>query len=188
MLLSVCVLGYGETSKEFVSRFKNLTYYKKRDSDTEGVRVHVVYENDPSIMDRSFAYRYEMPNGNFANVLNDGDQETKREVTLSNDTEWLLQSNGHDTIFEAIDDADSYLDTVVALIRKGYWVILTNSDYCNKYREMLTSEANSSGSRLFYARDLDSIFLEIDSEYKRKLDHQRKTLLEESFSATQCGF
>jgi len=185
MLMSACVLGYGELGSDFVSKFKALSYYKKRDSDTEGVRVHIVYVNDPDLLSRDYVHRYETVD-NFSNVLNDGDQETKKEVCVGNDTTWLLESNGHDFVLEATGGAGGYFDTLLALIRRGYWTILT-SVYEDWQMNSIRAAADEGGARVDYIQDLDSVFVEIDNEYQTRLKRHREVLYQESLSATPCG-
>jgi hypothetical protein len=185
MLISSCVLGYGDTAKEFVSRFKSLPYYKKRDSDTEGVRVHTVYVNDESLLDKEYVYRYKK-NNNFSNVLNDGDQETKREVSVGNDSKWLLGSDGHNMIFEAVDGAKGYFDTLLALIRRGYWTILT-STYEDWQMKSIKAAADEGNALVVYAEDIDEVFEQIDSDYQARLKQHRENLYKESLEATPCG-
>lgn len=185
MLISACVLGYGQMSKDFVSRFKSLPYYKKRDSDTEGVRVHVVYVDDPELLEEDFVHRYEKQD-NFANVLNDGDQETKREVTVGNDTKWLLESNGHDMVFEAVDDVDQYLESLLGLIRRGYWTILT-STYTDDQWEAIVAAAEDGNAIVTLRHSLDEVFADIDAEYQVRVKRQRENLYKDSLEATPCG-
>ncbi len=186
MLISACVLGYGAVSQEFVRRFKELSYYKKRDSDTEGVRIHIVYEDDPNLLDKPYVHRYEIQD-NFSNVLNDGDQETKREVCIGNDTEWLVNSDGHDLVFEAVDDPNKYLDTLLALIGRGYWVIITSDMYKTELWNTLEDAANSSGAKLSTYENFYELFDKLDAEYRARLDLHRKNLYSESLNATPCG-
>lgn len=186
MLISACVLGYGAVSQEFVRRFKELSYYKKRDSDTEGVRIHIVYEDDPNLLDRPYVYRYETQD-NFSNVLNDGDQETKKEVCIGNDTDWLLSSDGHDLVFEAVDDPDRYLETLLALIGRGYWVIVTSDRYKTELWPTLEAAAKSSEAKLSTYENFDELFGKLDTEYRARLDLHRKNLYSESLNATPCG-
>ena len=187
MLISVCVLGGTEVSTKFSSRFKELPYYKKRDSDTEGVRVHTTYVDDPFLLETNLVYRYEVDSGNFANVLNDGHQKTKKESSIGNDRAWLLESNGHDVIVEAVDDADRYLDTLVMLIKKGYRAYITSREYADKYWNLLLDAAIEGGTTITYCTDIDELMDLLDEWYQQKLDIQRNNLLEDSYNAPQCG-
>lgn len=188
MLISACVLGYTDIAKEFVKKFKATSYYKKRDSDVEGVRVHVVYLETSDLSSSGFLYRYEKNNGNYANVLNDGDQQTKKEVTLSNDRKWLLESDGHDTIIEASDNPDKYYLTLLELIKKGFTVHITSPKYKEQYIEEILLFAEQSGSTIHLHEDVKSILKTLDDEYKEKLNRQRKNLLDDSYESVQCGF
>ena len=187
MLISVCILGRTEVSTKFNSRFKELPYYKKRDSDTEGVRVHTTYVDDPYLLDTELVHRYQLSNGNFANVLNDGYQETKKESSIGNDRTWLLESDGHDTIVEAVDDAEKYLDTLVLLIKRGYRTYITSKEYADKYWNVLLDAAIEGNTTITYCTNLDELMGLLDDWYKQKLDIQRKNILEDSYNAPQCG-
>lgn len=186
MMISVCVLGCSEAASEFVSRFKSLGYYKKRNSDTEGVRVHTMYVADPELLSKDYVCRYEL-RGNFANVLADGTEKTNKENSIGNDLEWLLSSNGHDMVFEAAEDPEKYLDALIGLAAKGYWVVVSSEVFKGKYWDVLTETANASGGRVSTYGLMYELFNEIDVEYKTRLERHRKNLYEESLTAKPCG-
>lgn len=186
MMISVCVLGYSEVASEFVSRFKSLGYYKKRNSDTEGVRVHTMYVDDPELLSKDYVCRYEL-RGNFANVLADGTEKTNKENSIGNDLEWLLSSDGHDMIFEAAEDPEIYFETLLELASRGYWVVVTSDLFKGDKWDILESASRASGGRLSKYETLTDLFTEIDSEYRSRLDRHRKNLYEESLTAKPCG-
>lgn len=188
MILSVVVLGYEDTAKNFIAKFKELAYYKKRDTDSEGVRISSVHVEDPNLLDAEYVYRYEMSQElGFANVLKDGDQESKKEIHIGNDTTWLLSSNGHDTIFEAVGSVEIYFDLLVSLISKGpHWVFLT-SNYTEEQKAKINEASLVSGARVVYEPNLEKIMEDIDVEYKSRVDAYRKKLLEQSLTETPCG-
>lgn len=187
MLLSICTLGQSNGLLEFLDKYKSLSYYKKRDSDTEGVRIHVSYVNDVNLFDKEIAHRYEMADGNYRNVVNDGTQGTKKESTIGNDIDWLLTSNGHDTIVEVSEDPEKYLDTLVALMKKGYDAYITTRIYADKYWKTLENAAEEGGGSLTYCDDIYHVLGCLDDKYQEKLSSHRKNLLEDSYSATPCG-
>lgn len=174
-------------ARSFTSEFKQLTYYKKRDSDTEGVRIHTTYIDDASLLDSALVYRYQLADGNYANVLNDGHQKTKKESSIGNDRNWLLDSNGHDTIVEAVDDVDKYLETLVDLIKKGYRIYITSRAYAEEYYEILEEAAAEAGTTVTYCDTVHSLIGLLDEWYAVKLSSQRRNLLEDSYNAPQCG-
>lgn len=186
MILSVCVLDYTPKSIDFINKFKSLKYYKKRESDTEGVRIHTVYVHDPDLLDRDFVFRYETEN-NFANVLNDGTQQTKKENSIGNDKTWLLESNGHDTIVEAVSDPESYLDTLLSLISKGYWTNITSPEYKTTYKSEIEQAARLSGAIVQYWDSIDDLMRAIDQEYESRVKLQRERLKQESLDSIPCG-
>lgn len=185
-MISACVLGYSDVAAEFVSRFKSLTYYKKRNSDTEGVRVHAIYVNDPDLLSREFVYRYETA-GNFSNVLKDGTEDDRKETPIGNDLEWLLSSDGHDMVFEAAEDSEKYVDALIGLAAKGYWIVVSSEIFKGEYWDQLESLTKSSGGRLSKYETMDELFAEIDARYISRLEHHRKNLYEESLTAKPCG-
>lgn len=187
MLISICVLGGTPDSLDFISKFKALPYYKKRDSDSEGVRIHTTYIADENLLDTLLVHRYQMANGNFANVSNDGHQETKKESSIGNDRGWLLESNGHDTIVEAVDNAGQYLDTLILLIKKGYKTYITNKDYAENHWEALEEAAIEGGTTVTYCDNTYNLLGLLDEWYTQKLSSQRKSILEDSYNAPQCG-
>lgn len=188
MILSVVVLGYEDTAKSFVAKFKELPYYKRRDTDSEGVRISSVHVEDPNLLTAEYVYRYEISYElGFANVLKDGDQESKKEINIGNDATWLLSSNGHDTIFEAVDNVENYFDLLVDLISQGsHWVLLT-SNYTEEQKSKINDAASESGARIIYESNLEKIMEDIDTEYKSRVTAHRKELLEESLTETPCG-
>lgn len=186
MMISACVLGYSDTAAEFVYKFKNLSYYKKRNSDTEGVRVHAVYVNDPDLLSRSYVYRYETA-GNFSNVLRDDTEEGKKETPVGNDLEWLLSSDGHDMVFEAAEEPEKYVDALIGLAAKGYWIVVSSALFKSEYWDQLEGLAKSSGGRISRYDTIDELFSEINAQYQSRLEHHRKNLYEESLTVKPCG-
>jgi len=187
MITSLCVLGYGKEVKEFVQEYKKVKYYKKRDSDTEGVRVHVVYAAVNDLAATNMLVRYNLGDGNFANVIQDGDQKTKREVTFSNDREWLIDSDGHDTIVDISDTPDKYYLTLLDLITPGRSVHLIRKKFTENYLEEITSLAKERNARVTLHDGIESVLVSLDEEYKEKLNLHRKKLYEESLESTPCG-
>lgn len=186
MMISACVLGYSEKSIDFVTRFKELSYYKKRNSDTEGVRVHTMYVNDSDLLTRDYVCRYETRN-NFANVLADGTEKTNKENSIGSDLEWLLASDGHDMVFEAAEDPEKYVDALIGLAAKGYWIVVTSDLFKGEYWDQLNEAASASGGRVSTYELMYELFNEIDAQYKNRLERHRKNLYEESLTAKPCG-
>lgn len=188
MIISVVVLGYEDLAKDFIAKFKSLPYYKKRDTDSEGVRVSSIHVEDPDFLDADYVYRYKISElKGFANVLNDGDQETKQEVSIGNDSTWLLGSDGHDTIFEAVDNLDNYFDTLLELIRKSNHLIFLTSNYSEEQKVKISEAANENNATVIFESNLETIMETLDTRYRERVLAQRKELLEESLSATPCG-
>lgn len=188
MIISVVILGYEDLAKDFIVKFKSLTYYKKRDSDSEGVRISSVHVENADLLDAEYVYRYEISEQKgFANVLSDGDQETSREVNIGNDSTWLLGSDGHDTVFEAVDDLENYFDTLLELIRKSGHLIFLTSNYSEEQKAKISEAAEENNATVIFESNLESIMETLDTRYSERLLAHRRQLLEESLSATPCG-
>lgn len=188
MITSICVLGYGKEALEFVQEYKKVKYYKKRDSDTEGVRVHVVYAAVNDLSSTNMLFRYNLGDDNYANVLRDGDQKTKREVTFSNDRDWLIESDGHDTIVDVSDAPDKYYLTLLDLIKPGRSIHLIRKKFTEKYLEEITLLAKDRNARVTLHEGIDSVLATLDAEYKDKLESHRKNLYKDSLDVEPCGF
>lgn len=181
------MLGYGQEVLEFIKEYKKVKYYKKRDSDTEGVRVHVVFAAVNDLASTNLLVRYNLGDDNYANVIQDGDQKTKREVTFSNDRDWLIESDGHDTIVDISDTPDKYYLTLLDLIAPGRSVHLIRKKFTENYLEEITSLAKERNARVTLHDGIESVLVSLDAEYKEKLDLHRKNLYQESLDATPCG-
>ena len=188
MITSICVLGCSKEALEFVKEYKKVKHYKKRDSDTEGARVHVVYAEVPDLARTGLLHRYAIKNGeNYANVLLDGDEETKKEVTFSNDKEWLIDSNGHDTVVEMVENPGKYYLTLLSLLKNGYSVHLTSPKFTKDYLEEITLLAKQNNARVTIHDDMQSVLASLDAEYQEKLTSYRKSLYQDSLEAPPCG-
>lgn len=187
MITSVCVLGNSPETLKFIQEYKALKYYKKRDSDTEGVRIHVLHVEDPDLLSKDVTMRYQLNNGNYANVLNDGTKGTAKESTISNDTEWLLESNGHDTVVEFSEDPDKYLNILISLISRGYTTYITSDKYLTDHKVFIDEAAKSSGAKVVFLTSIEDILSDLDISYKNKLSIHRKNLLSNSLDCEPCG-
>jgi hypothetical protein len=187
VLISVCVLGSSQGALDFISNFKSLKQYKKRDSDTEGVRIHVLYAENPNLLKSPITFRYQLEDGNYANVLNDGTKGSNKESTVSNDREWLLESNGHDTVVEAAENPDKYYLTLLELVRKGFSIYLTSPRFTEDYIEEILAVAKDGGAKVYTHSDIYSALASLQKEYEDKLAFQRRKLLEESYTVEPCG-
>jgi hypothetical protein len=145
-----------------------------------------MYVNDPDLLTRDYVCRYEI-RGNFANVLLDGTEKTNKENSIGSDIEWLMESDGHDMVVEATNNSEDYLETLLGLIAKGYWVVVTSDIFKNEKWGILESASRASGGRLSKYETLGSLFDDIDIEYKTRLDRHRKNLYEESLTVKPCG-
>lgn len=180
MILSLAVLGYESKAKNFISKFKNLSYFVRRASDTESVRIHAVHVFDDTFDTRDDVYSYvaDEDTGNRRHVLNDQTQETKKETCIGNDVEWLVESDGHNVVVELSDEhTEDYLKIVRELALKGHLVCVTSSSIADSLKE----------ENVLVFEDENAVFSFLEEEYQVRLAQHRKNLYEESLTETPCG-
>jgi hypothetical protein len=185
MLLSICVLGYGDIAREFVKKYKNLNYYKISDSDTLGVRVHAVHVLDNKNSKYSgVSHTYDSGDGDFFSVLKDGTEESNKETPFGSDAGWLLETDGHRTVVEFSDgDAAQYLEVLKGQIKKHFDVHITTPEIA-AHREELKSLAEEVGASIyFYSGDdvVDTLMEYLESKYQSE---KEKKLTDETGA---CG-
>ena len=150
-MLSICVLGYGTLGQYFVKQFKALPTYLARDGVSGQFKVHTVHVSDNSNEKynnlRDVYWR--LPEGSFS-CLKDGDEKTPRETPFDSDTPWLVQSEGHSVVVEAMSYNEDAKKLVISLIKKGHWVFITNKTLLKNDLDELLNAATSSGARLSF--------------------------------------
>ena len=171
MLQSVCVLGYGETARTFIDK------YKKYDDYADGAtpdtrRIHAIHVSPADLVLHSGSVGCYVNDENIAcSHLVDGTEKTGYETPMASDSEWLLESDGHDTIVEFCANAEDYLETVLGLLKKGYWFLLTNADFKGKYKEDLEAAAAEGRSTLEFYDDAESLLEALEARYAPKREY-----------------
>ena len=182
MISSVCLFGLGDEGRDFLKKYKNLDYYKEKDSDIEAVRIHTVHVLDAEeerYKDIRYIY-WKEPEGNFS-CIKDGDEKTGRETPFSHDHPWLKDSTGHDTVVEFIDgDVDEYFNLIIDQVKPHYKLHLTTPALIEKYGEQLSKKAEEVGAELVTYADSEDpvadVMLNLEADFKRKLEHHREHL------------
>ena len=126
MLISIALLGFGEVGKR--------VYEKLKRDDGFGIdfRVHVVQVRDVA------KHKPAIINSNGWMVIDDeNSKDPIRRVTIGDDLEWLLQSEGHDTVIDCTSYSEESKDLVVALLRRGYWLHTCSKELVSKHWEEL---------------------------------------------------
>jgi hypothetical protein len=133
MLISIALLGFGEVGKR--------VYEKLKRDDGFGIdfRVHVVQVTDVT------KHNPATINSNGWMVVNDENSEDQiKRVTIGDDLEWLLQSEGHDTVIDCTSYSEESKDLVMALLRRGYLLHTCSKELVSKHWEELLDICNET--------------------------------------------
>jgi len=176
MLMSILVLGYGAAARDFVARFKSSELYKTSDLDPDKARIHVVHvadNEDPRYA--KYITKHDFADGNIMTILKDGTEHGDNQTPFGDDLEWLLASDGHDTVVELEDGNTTWLKQVLpSLARKGCGIYLTNKDLSDELGESLVA-ASKEGSEdtgkpgfveVKSANDLDELITTLENIIK----------------------
>ncbi len=140
MLISIALLGFGDVGKQ--------VYEKLKRDDGFGVdfRVHIVQVSDVS------KHNPAVINSNGWMVVNDeNSSDPIKRVTIGDDLEWLLQSDGHDTVIDCTSYSEESKDLVMALLRRGYWLHTCSKELVAKHWEELVDICKTNRSaRVFF--------------------------------------
>jgi hypothetical protein len=132
MLISIALLGFGDVGKK--------VYEKLKRDEGFGIdfRVHLVQVRDVS------KYNPVVINSNGWMVVNDeNSSDPIKRVTIGDDLEWLLQSDGHDTVIDCTSYSEESKDLVMALLRRGYWLHTCSKELVAKHWEELVDISQS---------------------------------------------
>ena len=140
MLISIALLGFGEVGKK--------VYEKLKRDDGFGVdfRVHVVQVRDLA------KYKPAIINSNGWMVIDDENaKDPIKRVTIGDDLEWLLQSEGHDTVIDCTSYSEESKDLVMALLRRGYWLHTCSKELVSKHwEELLNICSETPGAKAIF--------------------------------------
>jgi len=130
MRIAICLIGYGNVGKEV---YKQLTEDPRYGTD---IWVHSIQVTDPSKHDVKMS-----DNGGL--VL---DNQYLTHVT--NDTEWLLESSGHNVVVDASSYNEDSKDLIFKLLSKGHWLYTCSKELAWNDWELLVECATESGARI----------------------------------------
>ena len=126
MLISIALLGFGDVGKKVYEKLK-LDSGFGIDFRVHIVQVRDVTKHNPAII-----------NSDGWMVVNDENSEDQiKRVTIGDDVEWLLQSEGHDTVIDCTSYSEESKDLVMALLRRGYWLHTCSKELVSKHWEEL---------------------------------------------------
>lgn len=136
MLISAAILGYGAVGKAVVKRLQALEGYG------EDFRIHTIYVPDMS------RYPEMQQNDDFQWKLKDEWWGTENPTAVGDDLEWLIQSDGHDTVIDCAPYTDESRDLIYKLISKGYWLHTCSKGLVQREWKELIDAGNESGSMI----------------------------------------
>lgn len=139
MTISIALLGFGAVGKEVYKQLREVPGFM------DEFRIHVIQV--PDLYDYPVA-----KDDNWYNWLGDDSFGTPQQVTIGDDAEWLVDSDGHDTIVDCTYYDETSKKLVFDLLSKGHWLITCSKELVNKHwRELIDTAKKSRGSISFNA-------------------------------------
>lgn len=113
MATSVCILGYGQLAQELVKKLKSFENYGNN------FRVHCVHVRDAEAIKYSkLSTVIQYNEVNWLRVLLDGTEDTESRTPLGNDTDWLLNSDGHNIVVDCMSYNEESVKLLFAMVKK----------------------------------------------------------------------
>ena len=163
MFISIALLGFGNVAKEVYKRLQTIPGFM------EDFRIHIVQVPD---MSNHKIARDE----NGYNYIDDFSFGTTKQITIGDDLDWFLQSDGHDTIIDCTSYNESSKELIFELAKRKYWILTCSKELVNKHGRELVDIAKSSDARLsFNAIPASATPCEYD-----KIDLNQETFLQYS--------
>lgn len=139
MTISIALLGFGAVGKEVYKQLQEVSGFM------DEFRIHVIQV--PDLSNYSVA-----KDDNWYNWLGDESFGTAKQVTIGDDTEWLIDSDGHDTVVDCTSYNEASKQLVFDLLAKGHWLITCSKELVsNHWRELVEIAKKSNGSISFNA-------------------------------------
>lgn len=136
MLVSIALLGFGNVGKEVYKKLRELPGFM------EDFRIHVIQVSDLK------NYPVAIDN-NYWNYLNDSSFGTNKQVTIGDDSEWLFNSDGHDTVIDCTSYNENSKQLVLKLLSKGYWLLTCNKNLIRSHINELLDTAELANTSIF---------------------------------------
>lgn len=130
MRVGICLLGYGNVGKEV---YRQLTEDPRYGTD---IWIHTIQVTDPSKHNVKVS-----ENGGW--VL-----DNQYLTNVSNDTEWLLESTGHNVVVDTASYNDDSKPLILDLLSRGHWLYTCSKELAWNDWELLVECANNSGARI----------------------------------------
>jgi homoserine dehydrogenase len=133
MLISIALLGFGAVGKEVYKKLKLV------DGFGEDFRIHIVQVQDVS------NYNPVIINSKGWMVIDDENSEDEgKRVTIGDDLEWLVESDGHDTVIDCTPYSEKSKDLVLTLLKRGYWLHTCSKELVSKHWNELLDVCDSN--------------------------------------------
>jgi homoserine dehydrogenase len=138
MLVSLCILGFGAVGKEVYRQLKAVPGFNV------DWRIHTIYVPDMS------KYAEAKKNSNHQWKINDETFETELETTIGDDLEWLLSSDGHDTVVDCTPYSDGSRELVFNLLNRGYWLHACSKGLVSNHWKELVDLAENKSAKYYF--------------------------------------
>lgn len=138
MLVSLCILGFGAVGKEVYKQLKEVPGFNV------DWRIHLFYVPDMS------KYPEAKKNSISQTKIYDETFETELETTIGDDMEWLLNSDGHDTIVDCTPYSDSSKDLILGLLNRGYWFHTCSKGLVKNHWKELVELAETKSAKYYF--------------------------------------
>jgi len=138
MLVSICLLGYGAVAKEVYSRLKSMPGY-----GTEW-RLHTIYVPNKD------KYPDVKQNSEWQWKIDDETFNTELETSIGDDLDWLLASDGHDTVVDCTPYTPESFSLISKLLAKGYWLHTCSKGLVQFKWQELVEIARASKSKIYF--------------------------------------
>lgn len=106
-MISIALLGFGKVGQQVYEKLKAVPGY------AEEFRIHAIHV--PDISKYPTAFTPEM-----YHAVNDETFGTAKQVAIGSDEEWLVESEGHDTIVDCTPYTPESMALVLKLLAKGH--------------------------------------------------------------------
>lgn len=173
MILSVCVIGLSGAGQKFIDEFKSRNYYKQSDEDRVAARIHCIHV--ASLLGaQSGGYYHEKPDETVGKIVSykDGEEETSRRIPLGSDLEFLIETDGHRTIVEFIEqDPEGYLEAIRSQFKEGGYDLHITSESLLPYQNEFESLAAEVGAKVFFytgASAVEKVLSYLDTKFEKE--------------------
>jgi len=190
---SVCVLGYGQLAQALVKKLKLFSNYGNN------FRVHCVHVRDSNSDKYSqLSTVIKHSETNWLRVLLDGTENTENCTPLGHDTDWLLNSDGHNIVVDCMSYNEDAVKLLFKMLRKekNFRYIISGLKIAEGHGGDLQTVANTHGGVFNFEpayetgidKVVDKIYEDIINQYEIEMRRAKKEEEEKlRLSGQPCG-